>query len=94
MAEARATGHEIARNDQLAVGVTKQAINHSYDIAGMREALLQALELDVIVEGTETEESRQFNEVLTTQGAKAAIAWRDARHNQVDEDVEVQDEHG
>ncbi len=94
MAEARATGHEIARNDQLAVGVTKQAINHSYDIAGMREALLQALELDVIVEGTETEESRQFNEVLKNQGAKAAIAWRDARHNQASEDVEVQDEHG
>ncbi len=70
---------ETARNDQLAVGVTKQAINHSYDIAGMREALLQALELDIVVEATETDESREFNRILRDEGTKAAIAWRDAR---------------
>ena len=42
-------------------------------------ALLQALELDVIIESTETPESRAFNEVLARDGAKAAIAWREAR---------------
>jgi hypothetical protein len=30
-----------------------------------------------VVEGTETEESRQFNEILRKEGAKAAINWRD-----------------
>jgi enoyl-CoA hydratase len=77
--EARSLAMEVARNDQLAVRMTKQAINRSYDLAGMREALVQALELDIVVESTETEESRQFNDILKKEGTKAAIAWRDAQ---------------
>jgi enoyl-CoA hydratase len=42
----------------------------------MREALEQALELDLTIETTETEESRAFNEILRKEGARAAIAWR------------------
>lgn len=72
-------GRQIAVNDQLAVQLTKQAINRSCDIAGLRQSLEQALELDVIIEATETEESRQFNEILQRDGAKAAIEWREAR---------------
>ncbi len=66
----------LATNDQLAVALTKQAINRSLDIMGMRQALLQALELDVIVESTETPESKAFGNILQTEGPKAAIAWR------------------
>ena len=71
-------GREIARNDSLAVRLTKQAINTAYEIPGMRKALEHALELDVIVESTATEESRRFNEILENEGAKAAIASRDS----------------
>jgi len=77
--EARALAREIARNDQLAVRLTKQAVNRSYEIGRMREALKHALELNIVIESTETEESRRFNEILQSQGAKAAIAWRDSR---------------
>jgi hypothetical protein len=45
----------------------------------MRQALLQALELDAIIETTETAESREFNAILKRDGAKAAIAWRSAQ---------------
>jgi enoyl-CoA hydratase len=69
----------IAANDEFAVRLTKQAINRSLDVAGLRQALLQALELDVIIETTETAESREFNEILKREGAKAAVAWRAAR---------------
>jgi enoyl-CoA hydratase len=69
----------IAANDRVAVSLTKQAINRSADIMGMREALLQALELDVLIEASETPESREFNRILEKEGAKAAIAWREAR---------------
>jgi enoyl-CoA hydratase len=72
-------GRRIAENDRLAVSLTKQAINRSLDVAGMRQALLQALELDVIIETTETAESREFNAILKREGAKAAVAWRAAR---------------
>lgn len=77
--EARDIATRIALNDELAVRMTKQAINRSYDIAGMREALLQALELDIVVEVTETDESREFNRILRDEGTRAAVAWRDAR---------------
>lgn len=77
--EAVALATTIAGNDQLAVSLTRQAINRTMDIMGMRQALLQALELDVIVETTETPESREFNEVLHRDGVKAALAWRARR---------------
>jgi enoyl-CoA hydratase len=79
LSEARDIATQIASNDDLAVRTTKQAINRSYDIAGMREALFQALELDIIVEATETDDSREFNRILRDEGTRAAIAWRDAR---------------
>jgi enoyl-CoA hydratase len=77
--EARSVAFDIAKNDSLAVRMTKQAINRTYDMVGMRDALLHALELDIEIESTETDESREFNEILRTKGTKAAIAWRDAR---------------
>jgi enoyl-CoA hydratase len=75
--EARKLALQIARNDQLAVRLTKQAINRGCEIAGMREALLHGLEVDIEIETTETDESRQFNKILAEQGTKAALAWRD-----------------
>jgi enoyl-CoA hydratase len=69
----------IAANDANAVKLTKLAINRSLDVAGMRQALRQALELNVIIETSETAESREFNEILERDGAKAAVAWRSAR---------------
>ena len=77
--EAFALGRRIAANDTLAVRLTKQAINRSLDIAGLREALAQALETDVKIETSETAESREFNAILRKDGAKAAVAWRSAR---------------
>lgn len=74
-----AMARDIATNGRLAVTLTKQAINRSYDIMGMRQAMEQALELDVLVEATDTPESRAFYDMVASQGAKAAIAWRRAR---------------
>jgi enoyl-CoA hydratase len=75
--EVRSLARDIARNDPLAVRLTKQAVNRCYEIASMRDALEHALELDITIETTETDESRQFNEILKRDGARAAIAWRD-----------------
>jgi enoyl-CoA hydratase len=65
--------------DANAVRLTKIAINRSYGAMGLDGALRQALELDVEIETTETEESRTFKALLSQQGVKAAIAWREAR---------------
>lgn len=69
----------IASNDSNAVRLTKQAINRSLDAAGIRQALSQALELNVSIETSETAESREFNAILRRDGAKAAIAWRSGK---------------
>ena len=67
---------EVAANDAAAVQLTKLAINRSYEVMGLRQALAQALELGIAAEASETEDSRAFNEILAKQGAKAALAWR------------------
>jgi len=77
--EARSIAMEIARNDQQAVRISKQALNCTYEIGRMRDALKHALELDVAIESTETAESRKFNEILKNEGTKAAIEWRDSQ---------------
>jgi enoyl-CoA hydratase/carnithine racemase len=91
IAEATATAREIARNDTLAVTMTKQAINQGYEVAGMKTALSQALELDIVVEGTETDESKRFNQILRDEGARAAIRWRETH---LDEARDSQHEEG
>ena len=77
--EGIALAQRVASNDAQAVRLTKQAINRSLDIGGMRQALLAALETDVVIETNETAESRAFTEILKKDGAKAAIAWRAGR---------------
>lgn len=76
--EATALAQAVAGNDEVAVRLTKLAVNRSCEIAGMRRALLDALELDVIIEATETDQTRQFREILRREGTKAALAWRAA----------------
>ena len=79
MDEALTVAQRIASNDPLAVKLTKQALNRSLDIGGLRAALAQALEIDVLIESTDSPEKREFEAVLKRDGAKAALAWRAAR---------------
>ena len=74
---ARRMALEIARNDQLAVRVTKQAINNSMEIGSMREAMKHALELEFAIETTQTETSHEFHEILQKHGFRAALQWRE-----------------
>jgi enoyl-CoA hydratase len=74
--EALAVARQIAANDALAVRLTKKAIHRSMDTAGLRRALLEALELDIEIETTDTAESIAFNDILEKQGLKAALQWR------------------
>lgn len=76
---ARVAALQIAANDTLALRLTKQAINRSLEVAGMRQALQEALEFDVRIETTETPESSAFNAIMEKEGLKAAIMWRAAQ---------------
>jgi enoyl-CoA hydratase len=76
---ALAMARDIAVMDGDSVALTKQAINRSFDIMGLREALAMALDIEVQIESLDTEEKRTFSEISRRDGLKAALAWRDSR---------------
>jgi enoyl-CoA hydratase len=82
--ESAGMARRCATLDATAVRLTKLAINRSYGAMGLDGALRQALELDVEIETTDTEESCTFKALLSQQGVKAAIAWREARFANAD----------
>jgi len=69
----------MAAMDPSLVRQTKQAINRSYQIMGMGEALEMALDIDLQIEGEGTDDKREFMTILRRDGLRAAIAWRDSR---------------
>ena len=79
LAKAADIARSMAAAAPNAVRLTKLAINRSYEIMGMRQALLQALELDVVIESSGGPERTEFNRIRREEGLKAALAWRDAR---------------
>jgi enoyl-CoA hydratase len=74
-----ALAEDIAAAAPLSVRLTKRAINRSYEAAGMRQALLAAVETDIAIELAAGPERSEFNRIRKEQGLKAALAWRDAR---------------
>ncbi|MEM9139180.1 MAG: enoyl-CoA hydratase/isomerase family protein [Pseudomonadota bacterium] len=82
-AELQATAHSIARQiaviDPMVVKATKQAVNRTMDLAGMGQALEQALASDIAIEGEGSPDKRAFLDALRKGGLKAALAWREAR---------------
>jgi enoyl-CoA hydratase len=77
---------EIARDlvaaAPLSVELTKRAINRTYEMQNMRQALLAALDVDTLIEAGAGPERTEFNRIRKEQGLKAAIEWRDARFKQ------------
>ncbi|XDZ66074.1 enoyl-CoA hydratase/isomerase family protein [Alphaproteobacteria bacterium LSUCC0684] len=77
--EAHAIASQIAHSAAKSVQLTKQAINRSYEMARMREALDAALEIDLEIESDESPERLEFNSIRKEKGLKAALAWRDSK---------------
>ena len=70
---------DIAAAAPLSVQLTRRAIRRGYEMMGMRQALLAALDTDVLIEATGGPERAEFNRIRKEQGLKAALDWRDAR---------------
>jgi enoyl-CoA hydratase/carnithine racemase len=75
----RELANEIAKNDPVAIAMTKKSINRAWEVAGFREAIASNVEMDSIIEAAEVPERIEFRTITQEQGLKAAIAWRDAR---------------
>lgn len=71
----------IAAAAPRSVKLTKRAINRTYERMGLREALREALETDIVIESEENPERTEFNRIRKEQGLAAALAWRDSRQS-------------
>ena len=81
--DAKAAAIELARHiaviDPVLVKQTKRAINRTFEIMGLAEALEAALDIDLAIEGEGSIDKRQFMEIARKDGLRAAIAWRESR---------------
>lgn len=84
--EVEATAMVLARHiaviDPMLVQQTKRAINRTFEIMGLTEALDEALDIDLAIEGKGSIDKQRFMEIARKDGLRAAIAWRDARFQQ------------
>jgi enoyl-CoA hydratase len=78
-AAALALAQHIAVIDPALVQQTKRAINQSFEIMGLVDALDAALDIDLAIEGKGSDDKRKFMEIARKDGLRQAIAWRDAR---------------
>ncbi len=69
---------KLSRVDSSLMAQTKQALNRSYAIMGMEEALEFALETDTQIEGEGMPTKAKFLQIARDQGLRAAITWRDS----------------
>jgi enoyl-CoA hydratase/carnithine racemase len=69
----------MASIDPLPMRLQKLAINRTYEIMGLNEAMKTASDLGTLVEGIETPDSKTFSEIASKDGIKAALKWRDSR---------------
>lgn len=78
-----ATAMQIARGialvDPMVVMETKKALNRTYELQGMQQALKTALDIDHTIESHGSPDKQAFMEIARERGMRGAIAWRDAR---------------
>ena len=62
--------------------LTKLALLRAYEAMGLRSAVLANLDLSAILNAADTPEQREFDEIVSSRGLKAALAWRDSRYGE------------
>jgi enoyl-CoA hydratase len=76
---ALALARDIAVIDPHLVQQTKCAINRTFEIMGLVDALEAALDIDLAIEGAGSADKIEFMKIARKDGLRAAIAWRDGR---------------
>ena len=83
--EAMTMARKMAAIDPEALQLTKQGINRTYDIMGLKPAFRANLELAVRIEDLNLPTRRSFRELVGRDGMAAALKWRAARLAESDE---------
>jgi enoyl-CoA hydratase len=70
----------LVQMDPMVLQRSKQAINRTYEIMGMQQALRAALDIDIMIEGEGSRLKREFLQVVRQEGLGKALAWRESRY--------------
>jgi enoyl-CoA hydratase len=70
----------LARVPADVMAPTKAMLNRAMEAAGFHEAVEMGLDLQSIINMSET--SREFDAIVRRDGLRAALAWRDARYDE------------
>ena len=65
--------------DPVVMRLTKKAINRSWETAGFRQALIEAVALGAEIESSRVPEREEFERLAAEKGLKEALLWRDGR---------------
>jgi enoyl-CoA hydratase len=84
LSRARRQALVISRVAPLAVRLAKEAINRTYEIMGLQNAFAYNNNLVAILDGSETEEFKQFEAIRLAEGLRAALDWRDRQFAEVE----------
>ena len=76
---ALSVAQQLARVDRPLMAETKRAINRTYAIMGLGEALEEGLEIDIGIEGQGMPTKARFLEITREKGLRAALDWRDRK---------------
>jgi enoyl-CoA hydratase/carnithine racemase len=72
----------LAAVDPLAMRLTKKAVNRSWETAGFRQALIEAVVLGAEIELARVPEREEFERLAAEKGLKEALLWRDGRFSE------------
>ena len=62
---------------------TKLALLRAYEAAGLTQAVASNLDISSILNAADTPEQREFDAIVTRDGLKAALQWRDSRYGRI-----------
>lgn len=79
LTEAMSIAEQLVLIDPYVLGMTKLAINRTFDAMGFRQAVSMALELDIQIEGYDAPEAVEFADRVRAKGLPSAVRWRDGR---------------
>lgn len=79
-AEVDAMVKKIATTPVAVLRYTKLGLLRTYEAMGLTQAVNSNLDLSAILNGCDTPEQRQFDDIAGREGLKAALRWRDERY--------------
>jgi enoyl-CoA hydratase len=82
---AAALARRIAPTPLTVLRFTKLALTRAYEAMGLRVAQSANLDLSAILNASTSPEQEEFERILERDGLKAALAWRSAAYEQLDD---------